>query len=88
MGSYESHAGKTNRTDVKTDVGRQDWDASTVISEKSKTIKYIKSILVNVCAYKSKKWHWAVDESMRKDMWEDLLSNLKIVTRKDVNRIH
>lgn len=30
-------------------------DASTVISEKSKTIKYIKSILVNVCAYKSKR---------------------------------
>ncbi len=68
--------------------GRIGKDASTVISEKSKTIKYIKSILVNVCAYKSKKWHWAVDESMRKDMWGDLLSNLKIVTRKDVNRIH
>ncbi len=85
--------GKTNRTDVKTDVGRQDWERCFYSNFRKehdcfKTIKYIKSILVNVCAYKSKKWHWAVDESMRKDMWEDLLSNLKIVTRKDVNRIH
>lgn len=54
MGSYESHAGKTNHTDVKTDVGRQDWERYFYSNfRKEQKRKYIKSILVNVCAYKS-----------------------------------